>query len=176
MFRPFRGLRYNPRRVSIEKVVTQPYDKISREMQDRYYALDPHNIIRVILGRSLEGDAADNNVYTRAAATLREWRTAGVIEPMPVSSFVACFQRFTVPGPVSSVCERASLDLEGWKTIQRRSSSRTSALSRDRSRIAFNFSARQKHTLNRSSCSTKIRSRGLMRCSTLLLKGRLTSK
>jgi len=96
--RPFRGLRYNPRKVSIEKVVTQPYDKISREMQDRYYALDPHNIIRVILGRNLEGDAADNNVYTRAAATLREWRTAGVIEPMPVSSFVACFQRFTVPG------------------------------------------------------------------------------
>jgi uncharacterized protein (DUF1015 family) len=95
--RPFRGLRYNPRKVSIEKVVTQPYDKISREMQDRYYALDPHNIIRVILGRKLEGDTADNNVYTRAAATLKEWRSTGVIEPMRGSSFIACSQRFTVP-------------------------------------------------------------------------------
>jgi uncharacterized protein (DUF1015 family) len=96
--RPFRGLRYNPRKASFEKVVTQPYDKISREMQDRYYALDPHNIVRVILGRSLEGDTGDSTVYTRAAATLQEWRAAGVIEPMPGSSFVACFQRFTIPG------------------------------------------------------------------------------
>jgi uncharacterized protein (DUF1015 family) len=96
--RPFRGLRYNPRKVSLERVVTQPYDKISREMQDRYYALDPHNIVRVILGRNLEGDTGDNNVYTRAAATLQEWRAAGVIELMPSSSFVACFQQFTIPG------------------------------------------------------------------------------
>ena len=96
--RPFRGLMYNPREVSIDKVVTQPYDKISREMQDRYYALDPHNIVRVILGRNFEGDTSENNVYTRAAASLREWRAAGVIEPMQSSSFIACFQRFTVPG------------------------------------------------------------------------------
>jgi uncharacterized protein (DUF1015 family) len=96
--RPFRGLMYNLREVSLEKVVTQPYDKISRAMQDRYYASDPHNIVRVILGRNLEGDTADNNVYTRAAATLREWRAAGVIEPMPSASFIACFQRFTIPG------------------------------------------------------------------------------
>src|SRR5678815_4834249 len=60
--RPFRGLMYNPREASIDKVVTQPYDKISREMQDRYYALDPHNIVRVILGRNLEGDSSENNL------------------------------------------------------------------------------------------------------------------
>jgi len=96
--RPFRGLRYNPRRVSISKVVTQPYDKISREMQDRYYALDPHNIVRVILGKSLESDSAENNVYTRAAATLREWRSSSVIESMSYPSFLACSQRFTIPG------------------------------------------------------------------------------
>ena len=69
--RPFRGLMYNPHKVSLEKVVTQPYDKISPAMQDRYYASDPYNIVRVILGKNLEGDTADNNVYTRAAATLR---------------------------------------------------------------------------------------------------------
>ena len=96
--RPFLGLRYNPSKVSIEKVVTQPYDKISREMQERYYSLDPHNIVRVILGRSLENDNKDNNVYTRAASTLREWRASGVIEPMRQSSFIACSQRFIVPG------------------------------------------------------------------------------
>ncbi|MGA3212627.1 MAG: DUF1015 family protein, partial [Terriglobales bacterium] len=49
---PFRALRYNPGRVRIDDVVTQPYDKISPAMQDRYYAADPHNLVRIILRRS----------------------------------------------------------------------------------------------------------------------------
>src|SRR4030095_380766 len=96
--RPFRGLRYNTSKVAIERVVPQPYDKISREMQDRYYAMDSHNIVRVILGKSHEGDSPENNVYTRAASTLREWRASGVIEAMPASSFIVYFQRFVIPG------------------------------------------------------------------------------
>jgi uncharacterized protein (DUF1015 family) len=79
-------------------VVTQPYDKVSREMQERYYALDPHNLIRVILGIKLDADNAETNVYTRAAATLRAWRTSGVMERMHAESFVVYFQRFLVPG------------------------------------------------------------------------------
>src|SRR4026209_2388269 len=96
--RPFRGLRYNPGRVSIEKVVTQPYDKISSDMRERYYARDPHNIVRIVLGKSHENDSPESNVYTRAAATLREWRESGVIEPMPSPAFVVYSQRFTLPG------------------------------------------------------------------------------
>ena len=38
---PFRALRYDPKRVSIPQVVTQPYDKITPMMQDRYYAASP---------------------------------------------------------------------------------------------------------------------------------------
>ena len=60
--RPFRGLRYNTGKVSLEKVVTQPYDKISEEMRDRYYASDPHNIVRVILGQSRSDDSGARNV------------------------------------------------------------------------------------------------------------------
>ena len=96
--RPLRGLRYNPGKVSIERVVTQPYDKISSEMRERYYAMDPHNIVRIVLGKSSENDSAESNVYTRAAATLREWRGTGVIEPMPAPVFIVYSQRFTVPG------------------------------------------------------------------------------
>jgi uncharacterized protein (DUF1015 family) len=95
---PFRGLRYNPGKVSVEKVVTQPYDKISREMQDRYYKLDPHNIIRIILGKAEDSDSDANNVYTRAAAQLKAWREAHVLEPLDKPSFVVYFQRFTIPG------------------------------------------------------------------------------
>src|SRR5215204_4415940 len=96
--RAFRGLRYDPHQVSIEKVVAQPYDKISPEMQERYYALDPHNVVRITLGKTTEADSPENNVYTRAAATLKAWRESGVIKPLTASSFIVYFQRFVVPG------------------------------------------------------------------------------
>lgn len=95
---PFRGLRYAPGKVPMEKVVTQPYDKISKEMQDRYYASHPNNIIRIVLGKATPEDSPTNNVYTRAAAYLEEWRDAGVLEQLPEAAFFAYFQRFTIPG------------------------------------------------------------------------------
>src|SRR5258705_7453839 len=58
---PFRALRYDPARVSIPQVVTQPYDKITPEMQDGYYAASPHNLVRVILGKERAGDHAAEN-------------------------------------------------------------------------------------------------------------------
>src|SRR5215469_8088458 len=67
---PFRALRYNPALVPLERVLTQPYDKISRAMQDKYYAADPHNLITVENGRSNSSDTTENNVYTRAATAL----------------------------------------------------------------------------------------------------------
>jgi uncharacterized protein (DUF1015 family) len=95
---PFRSLRYALNKVPIEKVVTQPYDKISKEMQDRYYALHPNNIIRIILGEPTPEDTASNNVYTRAAAYLKEWRSSGVLEQLPAPAFFVYYQRFAVPG------------------------------------------------------------------------------
>jgi uncharacterized protein (DUF1015 family) len=95
---PFRSLRYSQTRVPIDKVVTQPYDKISKDMQDRYYSLHPNNIIRIILGRSSPEDTSENNVYTRAAAYLREWRSSGVLEQLPAPAFFVYYQSFAVPG------------------------------------------------------------------------------
>jgi uncharacterized protein (DUF1015 family) len=95
---PFRGLRYSPDKVPIEKVVTQPYDKISKEMQERYYALHPQNMVRVVLGQAQSTDSDRDNVYTRATDYLREWRRAGVLIELSRPAFLAYFQRFTVPG------------------------------------------------------------------------------
>ena len=64
---PFRAFRYDPRQASPARVVTQPYDKITPELQDRYYEASPHNLVRIILGRREENDNAVNNVYSRAA-------------------------------------------------------------------------------------------------------------
>ena len=71
---PFKALRYDPAKVSLAQVVTQPYDKISPAMQDRDYAASPYNLVRVILGKSEPGYDEQSNVYTRAAANLQHWR------------------------------------------------------------------------------------------------------
>ena len=51
--RPFRAYRYDSHRVALNDVLTQPYDKITPAMQDRYYAASPYNLIPVEKGRVL---------------------------------------------------------------------------------------------------------------------------
>ena len=50
---PFRALRYDPERVPVQQVVTQPYDKITPAMQERYYQASPYNLVRIILGKRM---------------------------------------------------------------------------------------------------------------------------
>ena len=95
---PFQALRYDPHLVRLEDVVTQPYDKITPEMQARYYELSPHNLVRIILGRRFETDRQDFNVYTRAAEYLHDWRSAGILKKDPEPSIYFYSQTFTVPG------------------------------------------------------------------------------
>jgi len=104
---PFRALRYNPSKVKPAEVVTQPYDKITPDMQDRYYAASPYNLVRVILGKSQSGDNERESVYTRAAACVNQWRTDGVLVPDAEPSIYLYTQTFRVPGDSSStVMER----------------------------------------------------------------------
>jgi uncharacterized protein (DUF1015 family) len=95
---PFQAFRYNPQRAPFERVLTQPYDKISASMQDHYYAADPHNLISVEKGRSYPTDTPQNNVYTRAAAALENWIRESIVVQDPVPSFYAYAQEYTVPG------------------------------------------------------------------------------
>lgn len=64
MVAPFKALRYNAEKVSLEKVVTPPYDVISPEQQDAYYQADPYNIIRLDLNKQRDSDTAEDNTYT----------------------------------------------------------------------------------------------------------------
>ncbi len=95
---PFQAFRYNPQRVPFERVLTQPYDKISPAMQDNYYAADPHNLISVEKGRTFPDDTPQNNVYTRAAARLENWIRENIVTQDPLPSFYAYTQEYTVPG------------------------------------------------------------------------------
>jgi len=95
---PFRALRYNPATVKIEDVVTQPYDKISPAMQQKYYDKSPYNLVRVILGKAEPGDNDASNVYTRAAADLTAWRKKNVLKEETDPAVYAYSQTYKVPG------------------------------------------------------------------------------
>jgi uncharacterized protein (DUF1015 family) len=97
---PFRAWRYDPQRVPIQQVVTQPYDKITPAMQERYYQASPYNLVRIILGKPLPDDGDAENVYTRAAASFRNWRQTGVLRRDPEPSIYRYSQTFLLPGGV----------------------------------------------------------------------------
>ncbi len=101
--RPFKGLRYNPRRVGgLENVICPPYDVISPSEQRALYDRSPYNLVRVELGLDQPGDDERDNRYTRAAAILAAWRSEGalMLEPAPAlylhqASFSLHGQSFT---------------------------------------------------------------------------------
>ena len=97
---PFRAWRYDPERVPVQQVVTQPYDKITPALQERYYQASPYNLVRIILGKRLPGDGASENVYTRSAASFQNWRQTGILRRDPEPSIYRYSQTFIMPGEV----------------------------------------------------------------------------
>ena len=108
---PFRALRYDPTRVSIPQVVTQPYDKITPEMQDGYYAASPHNLVRVILGKEHASDHTGENRYTRAAQSFRDWRQQRIFLQDAEPSLYLYVERFTAPGSTTEMERRGIIAL-----------------------------------------------------------------
>jgi uncharacterized protein (DUF1015 family) len=108
---PFRAFRYDHRQVSPGQVVTQPYDKITPVLQDRYYRASPHNLVRIILGRREENDDAANNVYSRAAEYFREWRQQGILRQDSQPSVYIYSQRFILPGSTNELERRSFIAL-----------------------------------------------------------------
>ena len=83
---PFQGVRYNPARVpDITRVTAPPYDMILPAEQDELYRRDPHNVVRLILGREQEnGRPVDR--YANAAGCYRRWRSEGILAQDKVPS------------------------------------------------------------------------------------------
>jgi uncharacterized protein (DUF1015 family) len=94
---PFRAFRYDSHCVDLARVVTQPYDKITPEMQAHYYDASPYNLVRIILGRREVADSEHSNVYTRAAKAYACWRGEGVLKADPEPSLYVYSQQFTSP-------------------------------------------------------------------------------
>src|SRR5712691_1323461 len=107
----FRAFRYDRQQDPLAHVVTQPYDKITPALQDRYYAASPHNLVRILLGRREAGDDAENNVYSRAAAYFRDWRQKGILRQDSLPSLYVYSQCFRLPGSSTELERRGFIAL-----------------------------------------------------------------
>jgi uncharacterized protein (DUF1015 family) len=100
---PFSPLRYNPLKVgNLAEVLTQPYDKITPAMQQRYYA-QPFNLVRIILGKQQPDDNDHENVYTRAVETFHQWVKEGILVQDDRPSFYAYYQQYQLPDGIKKV-------------------------------------------------------------------------
>ncbi|MFQ6001143.1 MAG: DUF1015 domain-containing protein [Anaerolineae bacterium] len=95
---PFRGVRYNPRRFEkLDLTVSLPYDRIKGDLQEEYYRLDEHNIVRIIKGKAFPGDTETDNQYTRAREFYEEWLKEGILIRDPKPAIYCYSQEFRLP-------------------------------------------------------------------------------
>ncbi len=96
---PFRGYRFDPGVVgSISDVTAPPYDRVYPDVQQACYQRSPYNIVRIIKGRPQPDDDPAENVYTRAAATLRRWIDERVLVQDPEPALYAYHQAYRFEG------------------------------------------------------------------------------
>ncbi len=114
---PFQGVLYNTQRVKLVDVLTQPYDKITAEMRDRYLQQSPYNLVRIELGKEGPGDNDSVNRYTRARDLYQAWRRDGVLRRSPKPALYFLEQTFVPPCGTQSLTRRgliACVRLHRW--------------------------------------------------------------
>ncbi|MCX7624934.1 MAG: DUF1015 domain-containing protein [Candidatus Sumerlaeaceae bacterium] len=94
---PFRGTRYNNQLIDdLSKVISPPYDVISKEMQEALYQRHPNNIVRIILTKE-EADENFSDKYVQAANYFRTWRSEGILIEDHQPSLYLYEQEFKLP-------------------------------------------------------------------------------
>ena len=76
---PFRALRFATSDPA--PLLSPPYDVIYEDERRELEASDPHNVVRLILPRDLDGQPG--SAYAAAASLLAAWRSSGVLVPDP---------------------------------------------------------------------------------------------
>ena len=87
LVKPFRAWHYDPKQVTIERVVAPPYDVISESDKEKFHTRDPYNIIRLILGQPKPGESDQGSKYAEARAHLDEWIRKGILTQEPRDGF-----------------------------------------------------------------------------------------
>ena len=77
---PFRGLRFNRKKIKgLKLAVSPPYDVISATQQSRLYKAHKYNVVRIILGKEKKSDGPLRNRYSRARDFFKSWLREGVL-------------------------------------------------------------------------------------------------
>jgi uncharacterized protein (DUF1015 family) len=74
-FQPFPGIRYDPARVDLGRVISPPYDVIDDAQRAELAARDPHNAVRI----DLPVDEGGRDRYEVARGLLAGWRESGLL-------------------------------------------------------------------------------------------------
>lgn len=89
---PFKGLLYNQTKVTMDDVIAPPYDVISPDHQQKLYERNPHNVVRLILGR-------EEDRYASAAHHLQEWMKRSIlVRDLKPAVYILCQTFTTVSG------------------------------------------------------------------------------
>jgi uncharacterized protein (DUF1015 family) len=95
---PFKGILFDRARAgSPEKLLAPPYDVINDADRAKLAALDPHNVVRLILPEG-EGDTK----YANAAKDLKAWLGEGILKRDDTAALYRYHQTFTAEGRTST--------------------------------------------------------------------------
>ena len=87
---PFRAVFYNQKKVrDLAKVVTPPYDVISREEQEKLHHKSPYNFVRLELSQ-------ESDTYTAVAQLLQSWLSEGILQRDEIPAIYFLVQRFSL--------------------------------------------------------------------------------
>jgi uncharacterized protein (DUF1015 family) len=87
---PFRGVFYNQKKIrDLAKVVTPPYDVISREEQEKLYRKSPYNFVRLDFNQ-------ESNPYASVAELLQSWQAEGILERDEIPALYFAVHKFAL--------------------------------------------------------------------------------
>ena len=95
----FKGLLYNLDIIgSLDEVTAPPYDVLSADQQEVLYQKNPHNVVRLILGKESEKDSETDNRYTRSAKFFEDWINEGILKRDDEPGFYIYSQEYELEG------------------------------------------------------------------------------
>lgn len=99
LIKPFAATYYDSTKVSLEKVITQPYDKIDPRLYQAYLGRHPWNAVRLLLGgENLIENLDGGNPYEAQAQVLTEWLGDGILKRDSNPAIYPYLQEFTAHG------------------------------------------------------------------------------
>ncbi len=104
---PFNAIQYNHGQGDLSSKVAPPYDVLSPEDKDALLAKDPHNIVAIDLPHMPPKELGPREVYERAATTLNQWLSEGILSKNDTPAIFAYRQSFDFQGKHYQRCGMA---------------------------------------------------------------------